>query len=366
METSPKEPLTNLSIEPMGKRIPAEFEKQEAVLLAFPHEGADWPGKFNAIQWAFVDFIKKVSFFEKVLLIVQNQKHQKKVIDKLTRAKIDLNQIEFIRHDTNRSWMRDSGPIVVYNEKNQREAIQFDFNAWAKYDNFKKDRKIPSVVANYLQIPLTKAVYNDQFAILEGGAIDYNGQGTLITTEECLLHPTTQIRNPDFTQKDYEKIFRNYLGIDQVIWLCEGIEGDDTHGHIDDICRFINPHTVVLAEEKNSRDYNHRVLEENRDRLQNVRLQNGNSLEVIRMPMPARIDFEDMRLPASYINFLIINDAVLVPTFNDANDYRAIGILKERLPDRQVIGVHALDLIWGLGTLHCLSHEIPARLISDC
>ncbi|MBK8503210.1 MAG: agmatine deiminase family protein [Saprospiraceae bacterium] len=347
------------------KRIPAEFEKQEAILLAFPHEGADWPGKFNAIQWAFIDFIKKISFFEKVILIVQNQKHQKKVINKLTRARIDLDKIEFIKQDTNRSWMRDSGPIIVYNEKKQREAVRFDFNAWAKYDNFKKDRKIPAVVAKHIETPLIKATHSDHFVIMEGGAIDYNGQGTLITTEECLLHPMVQVRNPDFSQKDYEDVFQNYLGIDQVIWLGEGIEGDDTHGHIDDICRFINPHTVVLAEEKNSQDYNHRVMEENRERLENIRLHNGNHLDVIRIPMPGRIDFEDMRLPASYINFLIINDALLVPTFNDPNDYRVLGILKELMPNHQVIGIHALDLIWGLGTLHCLSHEIPASMISD-
>ncbi|MCB0666685.1 MAG: agmatine deiminase family protein [Saprospiraceae bacterium] len=343
----------------MSNRIPAEFEPQEGILLAFPHEGADWPGKFNAIQWAFVDFIRKITFFEKVFLVVRDKKHKRKVTDKLSRARINLDQIQFIVKDTNRSWMRDSGPIIVYDHAQKRKAIKFGFNGWAKYDNFKKDRKIPDVVAGELEIPLEAAKENDHIIILEGGAIDYNGQGTLVTTEECLLHPTVQVRNPGFTREKYASVFQKYLGINQVIWLGEGIEGDDTHGHVDDICRFINPHTVVLAEEKDSHDYNHRVLEANREKLENIQLSNGKKLEVVRMPMPHRIDFENMRLPASYVNFLILNDAVLMPTFNDPHDYLALGILKELLPGHQVIGIHALDLIWGLGTLHCLSHEVP-------
>lgn len=340
-------------------RIPAEFEKHEAILLAFPHNGNDWPGKFNAIEWAFVEFIKKITFFEKILLVVRDKHHQNKVLEKMNRARIDLQKISFIRQNTNRSWMRDSGPIIVYSETEERIAMRFDFNGWAKYDNFRKDRKIPKVVAGYLDLPLVKAIFDDHFVVLEGGAIDYNGQHTLITTEECLLHPEVQVRNPGFQKDDYEKVFEKFLGIRQVLWLGDGIEGDDTHGHVDDICRFINNKTVVLAEEKNTRDYNHRVLEANRERLENITLVNGEKLEVIRMPMPTRIDFEDMRLPASYINFLILNDAVLIPVFNDKNDYLALGILRELMPDREVIGISAIDLIWGLGTLHCLSHEIP-------
>ncbi|MCB0685610.1 MAG: agmatine deiminase family protein [Saprospiraceae bacterium] len=346
----------------MTNRLPAEFEPHQGILLAFPHEGADWPGKYNAIQWAFVDFIKKITFFEDVFLVVKNKGHRDKVKDKLTRAKIDLDKVDFIVQDTNRSWMRDSGPIIVYDAQQKRKAIRFDFNAWAKYDNYKKDRKIPRSVATHLEIPLVKALYKDCLTVLEGGAIDYNGQGTLITTEECLLHPTIQVRNPDIRREDYTAIFQEYLGIEQVIWLGDGIEGDDTHGHIDDICRFINEDTVILAEETNSADYNHHVLENNRERLEHVMLASGKKLKVVRMPMPHRIDFESMRLPASYINFLILNDAVLVPTFNDSRDCQALGILRELMPDRQIIGIHALDLIWGLGTLHCLSHEIPVLL----
>jgi agmatine deiminase len=305
-----------------------------------------------------------VSFYEKVYLVVKNKKHEKKVAEKLLKAQVDFNRIYFIKQNSNRSWMRDSGPVIVYDQENKREALQFHFNGWAKYDNYKKDQKIPLAVSNYLGIPLTKVLYENRQVVLEGGAVDYNGQGTLVTTEECLLDTETQVRNPGFGREDYEHVFDEYLGIKQVIWLADGIEGDDTHGHVDDICRFINGNTVVLAEEKNVNDYNHRVLEENYDRLQGVRLANGHKLEVVRIPMPGRIDFDKMRLPASYVNFLILNNAVLVPTFNDKNDYQALGILKELMPEREVIGISSIDLIWGLGTLHCLSHEIPASLIS--
>jgi len=348
----------------MGRRFPAEFEKHEAILLAFPHEGNDWPGKYNAVQWAFVEFIRKVSRFEKILLVVRDKKHQSKVIKKLNRAWVDMEQISFIMQDTNRSWMRDSGPVVVFDENGAREAVRFDFNGWAKYDNFRKDRKIPRAVAMHLGIPLRKAFHNGRFVVMEGGAIDSNGQGTLLTTEECLLDSVEQIRNPGFEREDYAMVFEEYLGIRQVVWLGHGIEGDDTHGHVDDICRFVNNHTVVLAEEKNPQDYNHRVREGNRERLEDLTLINGEKLEVIRIPMPGRIDFENMRLPASYINFLILNDAVLVPTFNDSNDYLALGIMRELMPGREVIGLSAIDLIWGLGTLHCLSHEIPAGVVT--
>lgn len=344
----------------MQKRIPAEFEKQAAILLAFPHNGRDWPGKFKAIQWAFVEFIKKITIYEKVLLIVRDKKHHKVVLDKIHLAGLDLNCIDFIYKKTDRSWMRDTGPIIIFDENAARVALKFDFNGWAKYENFRKDRKIPEAVASHLNIPTRQVKQNNQSVVLEGGAIDYNGQGTLITTKECLLHPTVQIRNPGFGAPQYEGVFRNHMGVEQVIWLEDGIEGDDTHGHVDDICRFVDANTVVLAEEKKVSDCNHRILEENRERLEGIYLKNGNKLQVVRMPMPGRIDFDKMRLPASYVNFLIINEAVLVPTFNDPNDYLALGIMRELMPEREVIGISSLDLIWGLGTLHCLSREIPS------
>jgi len=343
----------------MSRRIPGEFEKQQGVLLAFPHEGADWPGKYLAVQWAFVEFIKNVSIYESVFLVIRDEKHKLAVKEKLLKAHVDLARIHFILCQTNRSWMRDSGPIIVYDASGEREALDFQFNAWAKYPNYKKDQALPETVARELDIDLVPVIYQGRPVVLEGGAIDYNGEGTLLTTEECLMDQIKQVRNPGFTKSEYEYVFSQYLGASDIIWLGEGIEGDDTHGHVDDICRFVSPGTVILAEEKNGRDYNHRVLEENAERLEGKYLPSGHRLEVVRMPMPGRIDFEGMRLPASYVNFLILNDAVLVPTFNDKNDYLALGILRELMPGRDVIGINATDLIWGLGTLHCLSHEIP-------
>ncbi len=338
--------------------MPAEWEKHQATLLSFPHEGKDWPGKFAAIQWAFVEIIRKVSEYEPIVLVVKSEKHHAKVLEMLTRAHANVDQISFVLCDSNRSWMRDSGPVIVKTSDNRREALQFGFNAWAKYPNYKKDQHIPKAVAKFLGLDLVPVMYKGKQVILEGGAIDVNGCGTLITTEECLIHPTKQIRNPGFTKTDYENVFREYLGVTNVIWLGEGIQGDDTHGHVDDICRFVNKNTVLACYEDDKKDYNHLKLEDNLRRLKNAILEDAKKPEVIKLPMPGRIDFEDMRLPVSYINFLITNGCVLVPTFNDKNDYKALGIIKEVFTNKDVIGINATDLIWGLGTLHCLSHEI--------
>jgi agmatine deiminase len=215
-------------------------------------------------------------------------------------------------------------------------------------------------VAEVLGLPLTPVRRNGRAVVLEGGAIDVNGAGTLITTEECLLSAKTQVRNPGFSRRDYEAVFREYLGIRNVIWLGQGIEGDDTHGHVDDICRFVNRNTVVACTEPNRKDANHKRLLDNLERLKSSRLEDGGKLEIVPIPMPGRIEFEDLRLPASYANFLVTQGCVLVPTFNDANDCKTLGILSELFEGRRVIGIHAVDLVWGLGTLHCLSREIAA------
>lgn len=340
------------------KRLPAEWEKQEAVLLSFPIDGKDWPGKYGAIKWEFVEYIRKVAHYEKVLLIVSSEMHRSQVMKLLEMAHANLNNIDYVILKTNRSWMRDSGPIVIRNEDGTREALQFSFNGWAKYPNHRLDRKIPPAVASHLNLPVHPVLYRNNPVVLEGGAIDVNGKGTLITTRECLLHPSIQVRNPGFTQEDYEQVFREYLGTTNTIWLNEGIAGDDTHGHVDDICRFVNPETVIAAVEPDKKDPNHKKLAENLEILASSRLENGKRPEVIELPMPGRIDFDGMRLPASYINFLIGNGFVLVPTFNDKNDYKALGIIKDIFTDREVTGINAIHLIWGLGTLHCLSHEI--------
>lgn len=341
-----------------NRRFPAEWEKQQGILLCFPHNGKDWPGKYEAVQWAFVEFIKKVATFEQVILVVADNNQQLKVTEMLETAHVELTKVSFVIHKTNRSWMRDSGPIIVKNG-DKREALNFNFNGWAKYKNIQLDKHIPEKVSSFLKIPLTQVTYKGKPIIVEGGAIDSNGCGTLLTSEECLMHPTIQVRNPNFTKADYEAVFKEYLGITNVIWLGDGIEGDDTHGHIDDLCRFVNEDTIVTIVESNPKDTNYAPLQDNLKRLQNAKLENGKSPKIVQLPMPKRLDFDGLRLPASYANFLILNKCVLVPTFNDSNDRIALNILADCFPDREIIGISAIDFIWGFGTLHCLSQQIP-------
>jgi agmatine deiminase len=342
-----------------SRRFPAEWEKQQGILLCLPHNGNDWPGKYEAIQWAFIEFIKKIATFEEVVLVVADEKLKAKVIGMLEIAEVNIKTISFIIHKTNRSWMRDSGPIIVKNG-NKKEALDFNFNGWAKYNNYQLDKWVPRMVAKFLDIPVQQVTYKGKPVIVEGGAIETNGKGTLITSEECLMHPTIQVRNPNFTKADYEAVFKEYLGITNVIWLGNGIEGDDTHGHIDDLCRFVNENTVVTIVESDKKDNNYKPLQDNLKRLQNAKLENGKPLNIVELPMPKRIYFDGIVLPASYANFLILNKCVLVPTFNDSNDRVALNILADCFPDREIIGISAIDLIWGFGTLHCLSQQIPA------
>ena len=341
------------------KRFPAEWEKQQGILLCFPHNGNDWPGKYGAIQWAFVEFIKKVANVEEVFLLVANEKLKEKVTGMLEMAHVNISNVSFIIQKTNRSWMRDSGPIVIKKGKNGREAINFNFNGWAKYKNYQLDKLVPSKVASFLNIPLTQAIYKGKPVILEGGAIDSNGKGTLLTSEECLLHPSIQVRNENFTKADYEAVFKEYLGITNVIWLGDGIVGDDTHGHIDDLCRFVNEDTIITVVESDPKDPNYKPLQDNLKRLQQAKLENDKAPNIVCLPMPKRLDFDNVRIPASYANFLILNKCVLVPTFNDPNDRIVLNIIAGCFPGREVIGISAIDLIWGFGTLHCLSQQIP-------
>tara|TARA_R110000782_G_scaffold242063_1_gene328570 strand:- start:420 stop:1448 length:1029 start_codon:yes stop_codon:yes gene_type:complete len=340
------------------RRFPAEWEKQQGILLCFPHNGNDWPGKYGAIQWAFVEFIKKVATYEQVFLVVDSAKHQNKVMEMLGMATVNLKKVVFIIQKTNRSWMRDSGPIIIKNGKN-REALNFNFNGWAKYSNYKLDRKVPKAISEVLEVPLTQVVYKGKPVVLEGGALEVNGKGTLITSEECLLHPKVQVRNANFTKTDYEAIFKEYLGITNTIWVGDGIIGDDTHGHIDDLCRFVDEETIVTVVESDPKHKNYKALQDNLARLEKAKLEDGRSPKIITLPMPKDILFEGLTLPASYANFLILNKCVLVPTFNDAADRIALNTIASCFPDREVIGISAIDLIWGFGTLHCLSQQIP-------
>ncbi|MCH4552754.1 agmatine deiminase family protein [Aestuariibaculum lutulentum] len=338
--------------------FPAEWEQQQAVLLCFPHNGNDWPGKYEAIQWAFVEFIKKVATVEGVIVVVASDKLKEKVTGMLDMAHVNMEHVSFIVHKTNRSWMRDSGPIIV-KKGAERLALNFNFNGWAKYSNFKLDKHVPEKVAGFLNVPLKQVTYKGKPVIVEGGAIDVNGKGTLLTTEECLLHPTIQVRNEGFTKEDYEAVFKEYLGVTNVIWLGDGVEGDDTHGHVDDLARFVNEDTIITVVEDNPEDANYKPLQDNLKRLQKSKLENGKNPNIVTLPMPKRLDFDGIRLPASYANFLIINKAVLVPTFNDSKDRIALNIIADCFPDREIIGISATDFIWGFGTLHCLSQQIP-------
>ncbi len=339
-------------------RLPAEWEKHKSTILCWPHQKEDWPGKFTPIPWVYTEIIKNIVPGELVRIIVQSKKEESKAKKYLERAHVDLTNIQFIITKTDRGWMRDSSPAFVKNGE-KVTAVKFTFNGWAKYDNWKLDKFIPGTLSKKMGLELVEPVHKNKAVVLEGGAIDSNGCGTLLTTEECLLDEKVQVRNPGFTKTDYEKVFKDYLGIKNIIWLGKGISGDDTHGHVDDLCRFVNKNTVLLCREKNSSEDNYKPLEENFERMQDAKLEDGSKINVVELPMPKPLHFEDLRLPASYANFYISNNAVLVPTFNDPNDRIALNIIKDFFPDREVVGIHAVDLVWGLGTIHCLSHEEP-------
>lgn len=345
----------------LGFRMPAEWERHEATWLGWPHNRTDWPGKIAPIPWVYGEIVRKISVGETVRIFV-NAKTKAQATRILTRIDVDLSRIEFLNFPTNRGWTRDSGPIFVkrHEEPSEIAIVHFGFNAWAKYPDWKKDVLIPERAAKKFKTRLLPAMIGGKKFILEGGSIDVNGRGTLLTTEECLLDPTVQVRNPGFGKAEIEKALQDSLGVTNIVWLNKGIAGDDTHGHVDDLCRFVNPRTVVLCQESNSSDANYRPLQENRERLEGVKLEDGSNIQVVPLPMPAPLYLDGQRLPASYANFYICNAGVLVPTFNDPNDRMALGVLSELIADRPVIGIHAVDLVWGLGTLHCLTQQQPA------
>jgi agmatine deiminase len=345
-----------------GFAMPAEWARHDATWLAWPHNVRDWPGRFAPIPWVYAEIVRQVARGELVRLSVLDAAHEQRVRALLGRAGVPLDSVELRRFPTDRIWCRDHGPIwVVRGGDHAAKAIaRFKFNAWAKYPDWKKDVKIPERAARALRVPLLPALHAGREVVLEGGAIDVNGRGSLLTTEECLLDPTVQVRNPGFGRDDYQQVFAGMLGARNTIWLGKGIAGDDTHGHVDDLARFVDARTIVLCREEDPRDPNHAILEENRERLEGARLEDGSRPEVAYLPMPAPVVFDGQRLPASYANFYVCNAAVLVPTFNDPRDRVALGLLAELFRDRPVVGIHALDLVWGLGTLHCLSQQEPA------
>ncbi|MFZ0760324.1 MAG: agmatine deiminase family protein [Candidatus Sulfotelmatobacter sp.] len=361
--------------------MPAEWEPHAATWLAWPHHHGDWPGKFEPIPWVYTETIRNLARHERVDLIVNDVASERLARKHLDRANTPVNNVRFHRWPTNRTWLRDSGCIFVW-ERTDREAhdfgradkdpkkigalapaaslraTNFRFNAWAKYANYRHDEKLGARMATTAATQEIRALHNNIRVVLEGGSIDVNGEGTLLTTEECLLSKVQQ-RNPGMSRKDYEKLFAEYLGAPHVIWLGKGISGDDTHGHVDDLTRFVSPDTVVTMVENNPNDVNHQPMRDNLRRLQAACDQAGKPLNIVELPMPSPVVFEQRRLPASYANFYIANGMVLVPVFNDANDRIALNTLAELFPTREVIPIYSGDLIWGLGTMHCMSQQQP-------
>lgn len=343
---------------------PAEWEQHEATWLAWPHNVTDWPGKFAPIPWVFGEMTRHISAGETMHLIVKDAQHEASVRNILKAVGVPQERMRFFRWRTNRGWTRDLGPMFARSgaKKKGLAILDYTFNAWAKYADWRLDNGIAAKAAKALGVPRVPVSHNGASVVLEGGGIDVNGRGTLLTTEECFMDQEIQCRNPGFSKEDWARVFAKFFGAPNVLWFGKGIAGDDTHGHVDDLCRFVNPTTVVLVNEKNRADANYRSLAENWERVADMRLEDGSKLTAIPLPMPAPLHFRGQRLPASYANFYICNAAVLVPTFNDPNDRQALGILAELITDRPVIGIHAVDLVWGLGTLHCLTREQPARL----
>jgi agmatine deiminase len=342
-----------------GHVMPAEWEPHAATWLGWPHNASDWPGKFAVIPWVYGEMARKISAGEPIFLLVRHDQDKQFARHVFKSVGVDLRKIRFVTHPTNRGWTRDTGPIFV-KRKTGTVIVHFHFNGWAKYDNWRKDTKVPETAAKILGTKLFHAEHDRKPFVIEGGGIEVNGRGTLISTDECYLHSKIQVRNPGLGKTEIETTLKNYLGVKNIFWLAKGPKGDDTHGHIDDICRFVNAKTLVLVREKNPRDENYRPLAENWERIQDLRLENGARPEIVELPMPAPLYFENVRLPASYANFYICNAAVIVPTFNDPNDRVALGILGELFRDRPVVGIHAVDLVWGFGSLHCLTQQQPA------
>jgi agmatine deiminase len=386
-----------------GYHVPAEWDPHAATWLAWPHNHGDWPGKFEPIPWVYTEIIRNLARHERVELIVNGASAEKQARKLLDQANALNKNVRFHRWPTNRGWLRDSGCIFVKDScgagtparESQRLdpvakrrhslaphisagesaignrvpsgttpsrellAANFRFNAWAKYSNYRHDEKIGSQMATTAKAEEIRPKHNNTRVVLEGGSVDVNGQGTLLTTEECLLSKVQQ-RNPNMRRKDYEKIFADYLGAPHVIWLGKGIHGDDTHGHVDDLTRFVSRDTVVTMVEKNPKDVNHKPLSDNLRRLQTATDQDGKPLNIVELPMPGPVVFEQRRLPASYANFYIANGIVLVPVFNDPNDRVALNTLAALFPTRQIIPIFSGDLVWGLGTLHCMTQQQPA------
>ena len=348
---------------PHGYRMPAEWEPHEATWIAWPHYRADWPGKFAAIPWVFGEVVRRLHGQERVRILVENGRLEQRARRLLLQAGVDTAAVEFHQVATNRCWVRDTGPVFIRrcgSGPGEMGILDWKFNGWARYSNWRRDDAVPGAMARLLGLNRwqPRTAPGGRRIVLEGGSIDVNGRGTLVTTEECLLSPV-QARNPGLSKPELEEIFRRCLGARKVLWLGRGIAGDDTHGHVDDIARFVNPTTLAVSVESNRGDANYEPLRDNRRRLAKATDQDGRPLRVVELPMPQPLFFGGRRLPASYANFYIANRTVLVPTFNDPNDRLALSRINRLFPDRSVVGIHSVDLAWGFGTLHCLTLQQP-------
>ncbi|MDP9053055.1 MAG: agmatine deiminase family protein [Acidobacteriota bacterium] len=330
-----------------GFRMPAEWEPHEATWIAWPHNADDWPGRFEPIPWVYGEIVRKLSQVERVRILLQNDEVEYNARNVLEKCGANWEAIEFYPMETDRVWARDFAPLFI-KSATETAAVKWRFNGWAKYENHLRDEAAGHAIPR-----LARTDFWQPEMVLEGGSVDVNGTGLLLTTEECLLSPI-QSRNPLLKRSEIEGMLSDYLGIDRVLWLRNGIAGDDTHGHIDDLARFTDPDTVVIVSEQDPSDPNYEPL------LENLELLRHFPVRIRRLPMPAPLWFEGQRLPASYANFYIANRTVLVPTFNDPNDRIALGVLAECFPDRSVVGINCVELVWGLGTLHCMTQQQPA------
>jgi len=341
----------------LGYRMPAEWEPHRGTWLSWPHKEATWPGKFEPVPGIFARMARHLAEREEVHINVAGPTQEQDARRRLAAARVDQRRVFFHHHPTNDAWCRDHGPIFVHRDvKEQREqaVVDWGYNAWGgKYPPFDLDDVIPSRIAAEQGLP----VFHPGI-VLEGGSIDVNGRGTLLTTESCLLNPN---RNPHLGREEIESYLRSYLGVSTVLWLGDGIAGDDTDGHVDDLTRFVDPTTVVTVVEDDPADENYEPLQENLERLRGMTDQDGRPLRVVPLPMPRPLYHEGQRLPASYANFYIANGLVLLPRYDPVLDEQAAATLQGLFPDREVIGIDASDLVWGLGALHCVTQQWPAR-----
>jgi len=341
-------------------RFPAEWERHEATWIAWPHHEPDWPGKLESVRWAFAEIVRALQGRERVEILCHDASVREDASRCLTAHGVDTARYRLHLCSTDRAWLRDSGPTAVQGP-NGLELVSWGFNGWAKYDNFSNDEQVGAAVARMTGLPRREPRRADGYGrvILEGGGIETDGLGTLMVTEEWLLSPT-QVRNRGLGREEYERLFRKELGITKVLWLGEGCVGDDTHGHVDDVARFVGPGVIVVAHEADPADENHRRSRDNLRRLANATDASGAPLRVVTLPFPRAVTMDGQRLPASYANFYIANGLVLMPTFNDGRDRVALDTLAALMPDHEVVGIHAVDLVWGLGTLHCLTQQQPS------